>query len=195
MGTVFSQELDTMYYEDGSIKAFGRLDEEGKTVKEWSFFYPSGVLSAMLVYNNKGELDGNQLLYDEIGNLIAAEHWVDDLLQDSAKYFYPNGETEKEGVFKEGLYEGRWLFYYSNGNIKREGNYILGSPNGQWTFYFENGNINQQGELIGGKETGFWKYFDEDGNATYEGNWEEGEKVGQWYLFKRGVKKKWKKFN
>ncbi len=192
---VASQNVDTLYYDNGSIKAFGKRTDDGRKVMEWAYFYPSGVRNAQLFYKEGEVLHGSQFYYEEKGNLIAHERWKEGLLQDSSIYFYPEGKVEKKGVFDKGLYEGEWIFYYENGNYKRKGVYKEGVPNGFWKFYLENGRLSQEGELVNGKESGRWKYYDEDGNATYEGEWKAGEKVGQWYFYKRGVKRKWKKFD
>ncbi len=191
---VFSQSQDTIYYADGNVKAIGMLDSKGKKRGSWTYFYPSGIKSAEMTYSQEEVLNGIQYLFDEKGNLIAKEYWSNDLQQDTSSYFYSNGMKEKEGFFKDGLYEGKWFFYYPNGNLKRTGTYRQGLPDGKWKFYFENGKINQEGNLVGRKESGFWKYYDEQGNGTFEGCWKNGVKTGQWYTFKKGVKKKWKNF-
>lgn len=188
-------EGDTLRYEDGTIKAIGATDEHGQKVSVWVYYYPSGVKSSRFFFLQGEQMDGPQLYYAPNGQLIAHEHWEDDLQQDSSWYWYPNGNLEKKGAFKDGLYEGDWVFYYEDGTMKRKGTYVQGAPDGIWCFYFENGQLNQQGRLKQGKESGLWRYFDEEGNMIYEGSWKDGEKRGQWYYYKKGKKKAWKYFD
>ncbi|MCK5208244.1 MAG: hypothetical protein KAQ79_09495, partial [Cyclobacteriaceae bacterium] len=108
--TVDAQEIEKIYYEDGSIKAEGVL-ENGIKSGPWYYFYPSGKISSEENYK-EDQLDGVIKYFDDQGNLIASENWLNGNQEDSSVYFYPNGQIEKKGIFNNSLYEGKWLFYF-----------------------------------------------------------------------------------
>lgn len=185
---------DTVYYESGQVKAFGKT-KEARRLGDWQVFYPDGTLNAELRYDPPG-LDGEQRYYDFEGNLIAIENWSADQLQDSAVYFYSNGEVEKTGRYENALYEGTWKFFFENGQLKRMGTYQEGLPHGEWVFYHEDGTLFQEGFFEEGVESGLWRFYDDKGRPTYEGHYKNGERTGQWYFFKKsGKRKKWKRFD
>ena len=180
------------YYEDGSLKSQGIL-KEGVRQGQWNFYYPSGKKSAIEEYNS-GLLNGKVLYYDTAENLIGSEIWHQDVLIDSAIYFFSNGQIEKKGWYKEGLYHGEWRFFYENGRIKRVGSYIDGLPHGFWIFYNEAGIRIQEGSFEKGNENGEWKFYTEKGDLEYVGSFENGQKKGVWYIISKNGKKKKMKY-
>ncbi len=187
----YAQRIDKLYYEDGSIKAEGIL-ENGIKSGHWHFYYPSGELSSIENYR-ENQLDGTIKYFDDQANLIAIEFWNLGVQQDSSIYFYPNGKVEKRGVFEDGLYEGKWKFFYNNGNLKRTGSYSDGLPVGKWTFYNEKGILIQEGHFEHGLEEGEWKFYGDFGDLEYFGNFHKGEKTGDWFrVTKKGKQKTYK---
>ena len=190
----FVAAQDTIFYDSGAIKAMGELNENSKKDGTWTYFYPSGSLSAEISFRN-GKQHGTQRAYGFEGNLLSVENWTHDALSDSAFYYHPNGQLKRKGVYRNALYQGVWIFYDENGHLEQEGNYEAGLPSGLWLTYAENGQILQEGEYKNGQASGWWRFYNEEGDPTYEGQFEEDERVGQWYRFTRsGKKKKWKNY-
>ena len=96
--TAVAQEIEKIYYEDGSIKAEG-VQKNGIKSGHWYYYYPSGKISSDENYK-EDQLDGTTKYYDDQGNLIARENWANGIQQDSSIYYYGNGQVEKKGVFK-----------------------------------------------------------------------------------------------
>lgn len=74
-----------------------------------------------------------------------------DLMKEEV--FYPNGNLQWTGTYKNGKEDGTWQFYYSNGSIKTVENYEAG------------------------KEHGVSSQFNEQGKKTKEEFWKHGKKI------------------
>ena len=61
---------------------------------------------------------------------------TDTLYSGYWKKYYPNGEVEVEGNFKEGKKDGYWFYYYDDGSKQRELDYKDGKRFGKSLFYF-----------------------------------------------------------
>ena len=57
---------------------------------------------------------------------------------------YGNGKREYEGVYENGLPDGRLIYWYENGIIKREGELKKGIPIGRWKEYDLDGSLKSQ---------------------------------------------------
>lgn len=178
----------TNFYPNGQKKATGEL-VEGKKTGKWVFFYPNGVKQAVEYYQND-ELHGLVKNFDFDGNLLSIENWHQGLIQDSAFYYFPSGQLEKQGLYKNGQYDGYWTFYHPNGTLKRKLFYYHGAPNGEWKYFNDQGVLIQEGKFINGKESGEWKFFNDKGRLEYIGSYAEGKRIGQWYKVSKSGKKK-----
>jgi antitoxin component YwqK of YwqJK toxin-antitoxin module len=183
-----AQEIEIHYYPNGAIKSKGEM-KNGIKSGCWLFYYPDGGLSAEEHYL-KDELHGNVKYYDQSQNLIAIENWQFGYQQDSSLYFYPDGQKEKEGLFDDGLYSGRWMFYNPDGSLKKIGYYAEGLPNGTWKFYNIHGVLIQEGAFKNGMEEGEWKFYSDEGRLEFIGSFHEGKKIGKWFRANRKGKLK-----
>ncbi|MGL4534047.1 MAG: toxin-antitoxin system YwqK family antitoxin [Fusobacteriaceae bacterium] len=52
---------------------------------------------------------------------------------------YSNGKTEKNGSFKNGVVNGKYISYYKNGQIRIDANYSSGILDGKYLTFYENG--------------------------------------------------------
>ena len=57
---------------------------------------------------------------------------------------YEGGQKEYEGLYKNGLPDGKLIYWFKNGVIKREGNLKQGIPSGRWKEYDIEGNLKKQ---------------------------------------------------
>ena len=51
------------------------------------------------------------------------------------KYYYENGQLEKEGDYEDGESNGLWIYYHENGNVAMEVTYNYDIENGQFKGY------------------------------------------------------------
>ena len=159
--------------------------KEGK----WTYYYPSGIKEGVEFYK-ADKLHGKLQGYDFDGLLIREENWENDILCDSATYFFSNGNVEKAGRYTQSQYSGKWWFYYVNGTLKRTLFYKDGLPHGEWKYYNEKSVLTQSGFFKNGKESGSWTFYDNKGRAMYSGTYTNGKKTGDWYTIKKNGKKK-----
>ena len=57
---------------------------------------------------------------------------------------YEEGEIAYEGLYKNGLPDGKLIYWFKNGMVKREGNLKQGVPVGRWTEYEIDGTLEKQ---------------------------------------------------
>ncbi len=81
-------------------------------------------------------------------------------------FYYPNGNKQMEGSFKNELRHGVWTYYYENGNKWSENNFREGVYHGRTTTWHENGQKRYQGTYRNGEKTGYWKFWTEDGELS-----------------------------
>lgn len=198
-------ELAKVYNEFGILTEQGLVNENGKRVGSWKFFYPNGELLAKGEYGN-------------------------DKKQGKWEYFYKNNKKEQIGRYKNGKPEGTWFWYYPNGDILREENYLNGKreghfveydneetiitqgeyfddvKNGNW--YYNVGDHSEIGEYNFGLKTKHWIHYYQDKTISFEGDYHEDDPTGKHYYYYpdggrrfvgkyKGGKKhnKWRKYN
>lgn len=116
-------------------------------------------------------------------------------------FYYPSGKLQAQGSFKKNLRDGLWKYYFENGNIEKEvvftdgefspvnvydlsGNKIIDNGSGPWSFEYDWYRVDERyiikGEFINGKRTGSWTCRLTSGELLYRETYKEGE-------FKRGI--------
>ncbi len=55
--------------------------------------------------------------------------------------YYPNGEKESEGQFKDGMMVGLWATWYENGQMKRTSLYKDNNPDGKQSLFDGKGDL------------------------------------------------------
>ncbi|MFW5700407.1 MAG: toxin-antitoxin system YwqK family antitoxin, partial [Cyclobacteriaceae bacterium] len=109
-----AQDTIRYYYQDGTLKSKGKVDQHGLKIGTWFFYYSNGVLNAQEHYS-QNQLEGKVYNYYPDGKLKSVEVWQDDYQTDSAFYYHQDGGLDKYGIYKTGLYHGIWHFYYESG--------------------------------------------------------------------------------
>lgn len=89
----------------------------------------------------EGIKEGNFNVFSEHGiKLISGEirnNKNDGLWQ----YYYPGGQLESEGYFRDDNVNDKWYWYFPDGKLKATGEYFNGKKDGKWTNYDESGRI------------------------------------------------------
>ncbi len=68
--------------------------------------------------------------------------------------FFPDGQPDFEGYYKDDLKDGAWKFYFESvpekpmgGRVREEGFYAAGKKSGRWITYGVGGNVISEGML------------------------------------------------
>jgi antitoxin component YwqK of YwqJK toxin-antitoxin module len=77
--------------------------------------------------------------------------------------FYPNGDLQRYGEFKNNQAHGIWRVWYKNGNIWSEGEFKDGEADGFRKVYYENAQLRYRGFFTKGQKSGTWEFYDENG--------------------------------
>lgn len=77
----------------------------------------------------------------------------DDAVKIKEKVYYPNGQMEYVGTFKDGVEHGTWVYYYEDGTKKFLENWLNGAEHGVHYDYAPDGQIRrelhyEQGKLL-----------------------------------------------
>lgn len=123
------------------------------------------------------------------------------------KRWFPNGQIELNGFYKNNLRDGEWkvynkkgqiigeftsvngeleglqVEYYDNGNKKIEKLYSKGKVNGLVQEWHETGELNREYSKINGIANGELKTFHKNGNKAYIVNYKDGNKDGKSFSY------------
>ena len=55
--------------------------------------------------------------------------------------YYENGQIKQEGIYKNGIRDGKWIYYRENGQIGWEKTWKKGKKDGKWVEYDKEGSI------------------------------------------------------
>ena len=70
------------------------------------------------------------------------QQYVDGVDYGKWVFYFPNGEIETKGKFRNGVRVGKWKYYYESGALKQVSSYSrTGQRSGKWIEYKENGDI------------------------------------------------------
>lgn len=104
----------------------------------------------------------------------------------------PDGKIEKVMQFKQNgdkkdiIKETR---FYPNGNKQIEGGYRNNQREGKWTYWFENGNIQSEGYFENGVRVGEAKVWYENGKPIYTGYYTNGKPDKTWIIYNKSGEK------
>jgi antitoxin component YwqK of YwqJK toxin-antitoxin module len=111
------------FYSNGKIKKekVVKIDSTGKEIEYWKFYYENGNLKKEGV-----EKTGMWIFYSEAGQKESETHFVNDIRDGHAIYFWPNGNKKREGEYKNGKQHGLWTDFKENGDTASILEYIDG---------------------------------------------------------------------
>jgi antitoxin component YwqK of YwqJK toxin-antitoxin module len=177
------------------------LDDLGRKQGLWKEFYPDGKLKMAGNYLN-GLKHGYFKYYDEEGNLIKIEKYINDILQEDppelAEYeiridYYPDGKIKVVGSYKDSVAEGIRREYSHDGKITDA--YIMhrgrvighgiideqGQKQGPWKEYYMDGTLRAEGTYTNNVRTGLWKFYHPNGRLEQIGKYDaKGRGTGNW---------------
>ena len=142
----------TIYYEDSTIKAEGKINNEA--------------------------INGLVRSYYPGGNIMNAINYDDGIVNGVALFYYDNDNQsiKSEVRFVQEVIVGEYREFYENGARKSFLNYKDGKANGDAEFYYSSGVIKMTGKYKGGLKRGKWKHYTETGQQLDKEKWKAGEK-------------------
>lgn len=165
-GTLNAQ--DTLYYNQW----FERVPKEMSTY--YTIIEIINKKANITVYNN----DGDRVHMRGFLNGKKAVPWDGRFV-----WFYYNGKTKHEGLFKEGKPNGMHNYYWNNGQMKAEENYEEGVLSGNVKEYFKDGNIRAESKVINGILDGPTVVYHNNGKVRAKGFYKDGKKDGKWKFY------------
>lgn len=120
-----------------------------------------------VIYNINGSLGKLSLNYEN--NKVNGKY----------KAYYPNGNLNNSGQFKEGLDNGQFDFFYKEGKLKAKRNYVNGTLNGEQINYFNNGSVYANYTVDNDMILYLERYY-HDGQLMEKGSFEKGLFYGDW---------------
>ncbi len=121
--------------------------------------------------------------------------------------FWPNGNIQQKGFYKDGCLIGLNEKWYENGEKESESNCIIENSKlfsskcskinywtpegeqlikdgtGKYLSYHDNGKLQVQGAYQDGKQIGQWKWFYDNGNLQYIENFIDGKRSGEYISY------------
>jgi antitoxin component YwqK of YwqJK toxin-antitoxin module len=88
--------------------------------------------------------------------------------------WYPNGQKQAEGEFRNDVQVGKFVWWYANGQKQIEGVYTDGEQQGPWVWWHENGQKSIRGEYTKGHPSGRWTWWNVDGKVARSTEMEQG---------------------
>lgn len=147
------------YHPNGKLYAKGTFDKNHQMGRDWSF--QDSVGNPFL----EGNFDSVCLMeLPPNGIPVSLAYYRKDtafLLQ-----FYDDFKIRAQGTLVSDLRQGVWTYYYPNGNTQAEAAYINGVENGKHNTFRENGIPFYLGFYINGQRAGVWEFYDEYGDLA-----------------------------
>ena len=154
------------YYANGNKYLEGQYEQDLK-IGKWKTYNLAGQLVEENSYNNKGELHGEQFIYDDDGSKTQV-------------YQYKNGEVESYSCFDR---DGKLMH-----QGKTKGDVI------EWkSCRIRAGQLSGNGMHRSGKREGEWQFIDNMGLLHSDVRYEEGNKEGRSLYYHHGIE--WKREN
>ncbi len=197
-------------YKGGFIKKVTKINQvniDGFKEGLWQTFYPDMVVKWEGTYTN-GKRDGYFKTYNEKGELLTVEKYINDVLQvnppelaklDIRTTYHSNGKVQTTGPYKDGVPFGEQRTYDDSGRPQRADIYDSGVvvatgpidssdlQEGDWKEYYETGELKDEGKYDNGLKIGEWKYYFRDGKKFEIGKYAKGKQAGTWlWYFENG---------
>jgi len=122
-----------------------------------------------IVTHYKGKpFTGIMVEVDKNGVLVAECKMVEGLLQDTATFYFENGEIKKRVNYVNDKLQGAYVIYHENGELKETLNYHNDKLSGVAKIYNENGILEAENNFKDGEANGLCKTYDEKGKLIDE---------------------------
>jgi antitoxin component YwqK of YwqJK toxin-antitoxin module len=175
------------YYRNGKLKTEGnRLNYELDSV--WNFYNREGIKTAEISYQ-KGKKQGLSRIFKE-GKLTKVTPYQNDKIEGIVKFYYPNGNVQKEVPYVDGKSTGTGFEYdlqdqrivtlltFKNNQLVRKQSINQkdkqNQKQGLWIDFYPNRQIKVEGPYVNDLKNGYWKYYQSNGNLIRVEKWNMG---------------------
>jgi len=194
-------------YKGGFIKKVTKINQvntEGHKEGLWQTFFADGSVKWEGTYID-GKRDGYFKTYNQKGELVTVEKYINDVLQlnapelaklDIRSTYYSNGVVQSSGPYKDNVPFGMHRTYDETGKPKKADIYDSGrivatgpidaadEQQGDWKEFYENSDLKAEGNYANGVKVGEWKYFFADGMKFELGKYDsKGKQSGKWLWY------------
>ena len=102
-----------------------------------------------------------------------------ELIRDGrVQLFHEDGSLSAQGLFRDDLEQGRWVWYTYDGVVKGICEYSAGI--GHYRELTPDGRVLREGSLHGDDREGHWREYYPDGRVKLEGDYLENQQHGDW---------------
>ncbi|TYA58347.1 toxin-antitoxin system YwqK family antitoxin [Formosa maritima] len=131
------------YASNGKVISKGNMN--GKDyIGQWVYYHKdSEQIMTLEHYNNQGQLDGENLVYYNSGQLAEKRNYKANKLEGKATWFDESGKELKEYNYVNGELHGEAKFYDASGTLEIEGQYKNDRKDGIWKYY-TNGELTEE---------------------------------------------------
>lgn len=133
----------TMRREYGKPPEEIRLENRGELDGQCLLYYPNGSLKAEVHYKT-GELHGPSIYYSEKGAVLSKSWFEKGKQQGECKWYYPKGTLYCIQRYKDGLWHGKQEYYYEDGTPKTLMHYKNGQLEGKVLTYYPEGQLKRE---------------------------------------------------
>lgn len=138
-------------YEEGYLVSYKAAGKDG-ALSDWIPFSGTGKIIcyfstgavAIEEYYKKGQLDQTRKFYYPNGNLWTSYNYTNNLTQGECLTYYKTGKLQEKAFYKDDSPEGAWEIYDTEGKLVRKELYHLGNLNGATEFYKDGKKIGSQ---------------------------------------------------
>lgn len=170
------------HYESGSVKAIVDNKPNSKLSMVKMYFENEALMSEGCYWDQKK--DSVWINYNERGELVSAESYIDDKLNGKKIIYYLNDQIEagKMNVLSMTNYvndikDGAYKEFYPTGKVKMTGNYISGERFGEWVEYYNTGQVMTRVRYKRDLLHGWAYYYDKNGTQLSKTMWRDGFKL------------------
>ncbi len=184
------------YFESFRLKEVCSYHKGAKTGVEVDY-YESGNKEAEIPYCDTCEnyqsinfdnRHGTEKKYYQSGKLKVIVHYVNGVIQDTAKDFYENGKILGIYPYKDNHLNGAYKKFYDNGALKTEAFFTNGKQYGPDKDYYENGQVKEYTPYNDyGKKDGTGKSYFESGKIEDSVIYKNGDILWETIFYESGT--------
>jgi uncharacterized protein len=176
------------FHPNKSLMSKGLYDDNGQKTGEWKYYTEEGFLSQISVFNPK---DSTVKFKDYFpnGNLEVEGQYKNDLEQGEFIYYYLGGGKKYVKVFEKGQKEGKFFDYHQNGQLAADAIYKNNELDGPSRQYYYNGQLSSESTYSKGLEEGDYKSYFFNGKPKVAGKMSNNLLQGEWLYFDINGKK------
>jgi antitoxin component YwqK of YwqJK toxin-antitoxin module len=132
-----SLSMVKFYTSKGKVISEGEMNGK-RYIGKWIYYHKnSSVKMIEENYNDKGQLEGERLVYYNNGAIAETAHYKSGKLEGESKWYSEAKVLLRHSVYKNGELNGKTTYYDSEGKKTSEGTYIADRKSGIWKYYKE----------------------------------------------------------